>query len=124
MDLLQIITTLKLEIKKAEELIEDRKLKINLLSTSEKVETKKLYEDILSVISFKETKGKYKYILGGDGRSQPWDETREGVVIKVTIKDKFLISREQIRVVKQYFVNTKEVCSDQITFTNKERIIY
>ena len=27
--------------------------------------------------------GNYQYILGGDGRSQPWDETRKGVICDV-----------------------------------------
>jgi hypothetical protein len=45
-------------------------------------------------------KGEYTYILGGDGRSQAWDEKRIGVVCEVVLD--CLIDWDQFDIVKNY----------------------
>ena len=119
----EVIESLKRQAKKAKEIVKTCEGRIEAYSTCEQIETKTLYEGMLEVISFTISKGKYKYILGGDGRSQPWDETREGDIYSVTISDGLLISNDQKKIIVQYFVNTNNINSEQVEFLNPEKII-
>lgn len=82
------------KIANSEESIISSRKKIELLKKGKKINKYELYV-ILTSINSETTKGKgitygvgkdsYNFILGGDGRSQPWDERREGIVCTVKI---------------------------------------
>lgn len=44
----------------------------------------------------------YEHILGGDGRSSPYSETRKGMVALISIKDGIYLSENQYNIVKEY----------------------
>lgn len=73
-----------------------------------------LYKSINEIVSYTKSEKKYEHILGGDGRSQPWSEQREGLVIEVTIKEGVFLNSTQEEIVKSY-INDIEV-SNKIIF--------
>jgi hypothetical protein len=56
-----------------------------------------LFKEMFTGKYFKisESMGKYEYILGGDGRSRPWSEMRNGLICKVTINNDVYIDYTQ-----------------------------
>tara|TARA_B100001146_G_C16049552_1_gene377215 strand:- start:259 stop:606 length:348 start_codon:yes stop_codon:yes gene_type:complete len=46
--------------------------------------------------------GDYEFILGGDGRSAPWSEMREGKICEVTINEDVFLSERQLKILKSY----------------------
>jgi len=56
-------------------------------------------------VSIKEN-AEYTFILGGDGRSQPWSEVRKGIVVTVKIADNIYLNDLQLQAVKDYVINT------------------
>lgn len=72
-------------------------LEIELKSLEGKTQPtdKELHTDISSFFSVSESHGEYNYILGGDGRSQPWDERRTGNIATVTINKDYYLSESQ-----------------------------
>lgn len=64
--------------------------------------------------------GPYQYFLGGDGRSTPWDETRTGLVLKVTTPKDLYLSTDDLRSFKIYLKMT-EGSDVQAIFINGEQ---
>jgi hypothetical protein len=56
--------------------------------------------------------GKYRFILGGDGRSQPWDEQRQGVICD--IKSRYYLNQVQINIITSYLKSLGQI--DDINF--------
>ena len=56
--------------------------------------------------------GKYRFILGGDGRSQPWDEQRQGVICD--IKSRYYLDESQRDIVTMYLKSLGQI--DDINF--------
>jgi hypothetical protein len=58
--------------------------------------------------------GEYNHILGGDGRSQPWSETRKGLTIIVQPAEGIYLNGYQKKTIKDYIKKTSE--SDSVVF--------
>jgi hypothetical protein len=63
--------------------------------------------------------GKYQHILGGDGRSQPWDETREGIICTITSSEYYLTS-DQISEVKKIMLKEPDVDHVEFKYVDHE----
>lgn len=79
--------------------------KLTVLKESKQPDTKDLYGDISKYINLDIKVKDYQYILGGDGRSQPWDETRNGTVCSISINKHVYLSGDQQKIVKDYIQN-------------------
>ncbi len=64
--------------------------------------TKNLYNNMDSFFSSEMTRGQYTHILGGDGRSQPWDEKRVGSIVTININTDTYLSKDQKTIVIKY----------------------
>lgn len=93
--------------------IEDKILKLESLK---EVSTTQLMKDISLAIEnnlksgniyFILKKGKYNYILGGDGRSQPWDELRDGIICEV--KTIYYLDNTQKELIQSYLKSIKKI---------------
>ncbi len=61
------------------------------------------YQKESSVFVYKSYESKqYKRILGGDGRSSPWDEDRIGNCLLVTIASKVFVSDDDLKKFEEY----------------------
>lgn len=89
------IQRLTKNLKESEEDLKD-------LKTRSPITTKDLYNGIDSYITIKVEDKEYEYILGGDGRSRPWSEKREGSVAEVYIKKGIYLDDRQRKVVREY----------------------
>lgn len=79
----------KKEIKLLEEELKD-------LENSMLVSDGDLYNNITDYIEVnKHMNKKYEHILGGDGRSSAWSETRKGVVLELKIFKGYYLTQEQ-----------------------------
>lgn len=54
------------------------------------------------------TQGKYEHILGGDGRSRPWSEPRNGTILSIRIKKTVYVSKEDLQKFREYIKATNE----------------
>lgn len=61
-----------------------------------------LYTNLNKLISIEVKYEKYEHVLGGDGRSTPWSETREGNVLYVYVSSNIYLTPKQIDIVKDY----------------------
>lgn len=55
--------------------------------------------------------GRYEHILGGDGRSMPWSEPRNGTILSIRIKKTVYVSDEDLHKFRQY---VKSTCEEKI----------
>ena len=69
---------------------------LNKLTQKVKVEDLDFLVSPLKYVDYHTKKGIYKYILGGDGRSAPWDEQRTGIILTITVKDEYYLTRYQL----------------------------
>ncbi|MDV3461808.1 hypothetical protein CMV04_12390 [Elizabethkingia anophelis] len=65
------------------------------------------------ILSYNE-EGSYTYILGGDGRSMPYDERRIGGVLTVKIAKEYYIPDEYVKRLKEYIKITYHSKLDEI----------
>ena len=72
------------------------------LKNSVQPKTTDLYNGIENFFTIDINKGSYEYVLGGDGRSQPWSESRNGLVATIKINKGIYLNEEQIKVIKEY----------------------
>ena len=63
---------------------------------------KELYDNMERYFTYQIINRRYKFILGGDGRSAPWDEIRTGEVGEVLINENLFLSGNQLQIVFQY----------------------
>ncbi len=61
-----------------------------------------LYGGISQMFTVEVENTTYEHILGGDGRSAPWNETRGGKVAKIKIGEGIWLNREQMDVIEGY----------------------
>ncbi len=61
-----------------------------------------LYNGIDRFIDVSIKEEKYEHILGGDGRSQPWSETRVGQVADVKIKAGYYVDEDDFDIITDY----------------------
>lgn len=79
------------------------------------------YEDREFSRSLTIEKGSFNYILGGDGRSSPYDEKREGIVLKMEIPEDYFVSSEDVNKFGIYLKMTTEAV--QAIFINQIQIL-
>lgn len=106
MELKERMDDLKTSLDRASQNVRIFTEEYNRLTDSSQPTTQELYKNIhlyITVTVF--TNKTYTHILGGDGRSAPWDEERKGKVVAVKVNDGIYLSSEQVKVVKAY-VNT------------------
>lgn len=96
------INHLKKLIKQSEKDLVRKREELIRLEDSEEITNGFLYHNIKDLLTISEKKEKYTYILGGDGRSSAWDETREGNVCYVTIKENYYITSQQEEIIRDY----------------------
>jgi hypothetical protein len=75
---------------------------LEYLKKSKQPTIKELFIDLDNIIKVTNTVKNYQYILGGDGRSAPWDETRNGKVATITISKEYYLSYQQRKIIKEY----------------------
>ena len=105
---------LKRDINKYSKWLEDCKNEYESLKDCVQPKTTELYNGIEKFFSVEKQNGKYEYILGGDGRSQPWSETRSGLIATIKIKKGIYLNTEQKKVIKEYVNETHN--PDNIVF--------
>lgn len=102
MNLEQRKLELQRDINKYSEWLEDCKNEMETIKDSRQPKKIELYNGIEQFFSVEKTNGNYEYILGGDGRSQPWSETRKGMIVTIKIRDGIYLDNEQKDIVKKY----------------------
>ena len=81
---------------------------LNKLKESVQPNNSELYTNMSKYVRITEKLGSYEYILGGDGRSCPWSETRRGIIVTGSIKKGVYLSEHQNKIVKQYIEETSK----------------
>ena len=102
MNLEQRKSELQRDINNYSKCLEDCKNEMEAIKDSRQPKTIELYNGIEKFFSIDKTNGNYEYILGGDGRSQPWSETRKGVIVTIKLADGIYLDNEQKKTVKEY----------------------
>lgn len=105
---------LQRDINKYSKWLENCKKEYENIKSSRQPKTTELYNGIEQFFSVEKQNGSYEYILGGDGRSQPWSETRKGIIATIKIKDGIYLNSEQKKLVKDYVKETHN--PDNIVF--------
>lgn len=109
------INYMEARIKSNEKMLLDSKVRLEALKQAKEATPIMLYKGLTQVDGntenelFKITfsKDNYKYVLGGDGRSKPYDESRDGIVCTVQMKAWIKIEHEEI--INRYIQDTHEV---------------
>jgi len=60
-----------------------------------------------NLVSLEAKEGNYEYILGGDGRSQPWSEIRKGNICYLKLKTNYYVSNENRDTIIKYLKSTR-----------------
>lgn len=113
MDLTEKIKNLEYDYERYSNWAEQNKHQLNKLRLCKQPSNEDFYKDIRMYVDIKISKKDYMFILGGDGRSVPWDEKRNGIVAEAIIKDGVYLSNNQKKILKDYIKNTETV--DHIT---------
>jgi len=92
--------------------LESLKTEIIMLKTKQEASASDLIKDFESgagkFIRSKTRNSTYEFILGGDGRSQPWSEQRKGMVCEVAFISEIWASDESKQKLKIYIQQTKD----------------
>lgn len=116
------ITKVKLEVERLENQLKNLKNRLQYLCKAVEVDLKDLIKSYhLEDGNFFKTEskeGKYEYILGGDGRSSPWSETRIGLVLNITLDNRFYISNSTREKFEEYLKNIDDFKNINITTAN------
>ena len=94
---------------------ENAKKELELLNTKKEVDNKFIYENIKTIFTIQQKEGKFKEILGGDGRSQPWDKDAEGVIVTIKLNETIFFNSEQEKIIKGIVKNMFD--ADHYEFT-------
>ena len=105
---------LKTDIYKYSKRLKDCKNEYESIKDCVQPKTTELYNGIEKFFSVDKQKGNYEYILGGDGRSQPFSETRSGLIATIKIEKGIYLNTEQKKVIKEYVKETHK--PDNIVF--------
>jgi hypothetical protein len=65
-----------------------------------------LTHGIKSYADIKVVRKQYTYVLGGDGRSQPYDEQRTGLVVEVHMKEDYMLAYETRPFIERMLLET------------------
>jgi hypothetical protein len=84
------------------EWLEIYKEQLSKLKSLVEVTANDLYNGIDRFIDVSIKEEKYEHILGGDGRSQPWSETRVGQVADVKIKAGYYVDEDDFDIITDY----------------------
>ena len=96
----EILEFIDLQISNFQKSIDELNDKKNVLENSKEVFLNDLIEDFLkehSQILTKNTENQsYKHILGGDGRSMPYDEQRMGLCLNINLDEKYFLNKKDL----------------------------
>lgn len=109
MDLVTKIEELEEAIEFFNKRILETETEYNYLKGTVQPTFKQLYNGIENYFSVSIHQGVYTDILGGDGRSSPWSDNKNGIIAKIKINNGVYLSDEQIKIVKDY-VKRVHVC--------------
>lgn len=96
----------------AQERLKPIKDRYDYLMSCSQPTIEELFSDISEYVKSEIERKPYRHILGGDGRSRPWDEERTGNVLTITIMPKIYLSGSQKNMVREYyseFITDKEI---------------
>ena len=93
-------------IKQNETALNMYKKELEAINNTKQVSTYDIYNNMDNLISLKSSKGSYEYILGGDGRSKPWSENREGIILNVELNKDYYFLDKHIEAVEEYVKST------------------
>jgi len=85
----------------------DELLKMTEVSGNDVIKDIVLGEEKL--VSLETVNGNYEYILGGDGRSQPWSQIRSGYICNVTLMPNIYLSNNHRDFIIRYLKNELKV---------------
>lgn len=112
MTLNEEIKTYEAEIHKLTGILGGLKKRCAELKTLTEIDSVNVIRDIeindFILVSFEVKEGLYEYILGGDGRSQPWSENRKGIIAYVKINSIYYLSNENRDTVIKYLKATRK----------------
>lgn len=121
MKLTEQIESIKAKIKSEKLIVEKLEIEVRNLETLSEMSILELITEFEKEKSEKITSSKsnseYNYILGGDGRSQPWDEKRTGNVLNITTTDIYF-SEENLKKLVEYIKATNSF--NAIFINNKQ----
>ena len=105
------IKEIESKINHYDELIEEYKAEIEKINNLTEISITDLilefHKEDSVFVKKEKTQSQYKYILGGDGRSDPWDENRMGLVLKIQLF-KIYVSDEDLKKFIEFLKATKE----------------
>lgn len=114
----QQISELEDSIRRTEMALQEKRIRLAKIRVLTPITNKDLYARMGDILVINVGKGKYEHILGGDGRSSPWSENREGLVAKVQIKDPSIyLSEDQVSIIRKYVMDVYG--PDYIEFVTK-----
>lgn len=116
MELQNEIYYIEMQIKKQEKNLISLKEKFDELKIARQPTNDELYQNIKSFFDLSIINKEYEYILGGDGRSQPWSENRTGIVAIIKIKDGIYLNPYQLQIINDFVINTNEVEHTEIIY--------
>lgn len=116
MDLEEKKKSLQITIDDYSEIVKEAKEELEILKDCKQPNTVQLYNGIEEYFTVEKIYGTYEYILGGDGRSQPWSENRTGLIAKIKLKKGIYLSQEQRKIVEDYVISTHK--PDHTNFIN------
>lgn len=105
---------LKRDVNKYSKWLKDCENEYESLKDCIQPKTVEFYNGIEKFFSVEKQNGRYEYILGGDGRSQPWSEMRTGLIATIKINKGVYLNTEQKKVVIEYVNETHK--PDNIVF--------
>jgi hypothetical protein len=104
------------DVKRSKSNLEEAEKALKDLKTRRSISTKELYNGINSYITIKIDDREYEDILGGDGRSRPWSETKKGKVADVYIKKGIYLDDIQRKIVIEYVSSLVEVDTVEVGY--------
>lgn len=93
---------LRNDIRRYSRYLDQFKKKLDFIENCIQPKTIELYKGIDNFFKVKISEGQYEYILGGDGRSQPWSEYRTGRIAEIKLNKGIYLNDKQLEVVKEY----------------------
>lgn len=86
---------------------EEARKKLDSLIKMKEVSNLELYTDITSFFTLNTYTGKFKRILGGDGRSRPWDEDASGIITEIELLTGIFFNSKQKEIILDAVKNIK-----------------
>lgn len=98
--------------------------KLKALQVMREISIKDLFTEYESGEGFEVVKesGPYQYVLGGDGRSAPWDETRTGLVLKVKTPKDLYLSADDLHSFRVYLKITEGSDVQAISINGEQQL--